>query len=308
MPRRKDDDAVIQVQRHRRRHGLSRQVLQSDQGRSDCRLCDARQGYCGAFASLSQRAEPDVRCRSARSTWNGRATRARRSRCGSWCTPTTGRAAASAHVGAFGREHAMFAALKRKTGDHGSDDAALVEMTVDVSDKKQLEKLCARDAADFRRARRGTHSISRTNDHAMTTQLPTRTYRDLEIQRHRYRLEGRASQLLRRRISARLVPLRDVHRRARDRAAPKERSGQGQPAIRSRCTSRRTQNAQHRAGRAITRCGSTGTTAITPGSTRRIICGGSALCEMQASRRDAASDQICRRKSRSSKMKPNSLR
>ena len=75
--------------------------------------------------------------------------------------------AAPAHDVSSRTKIPMSAASKPRTDVPASNDAGIVEMTVDVRDKKQLEKLCS-----AMRRISGVRDVERTN-HSMTTQLTT---------------------------------------------------------------------------------------------------------------------------------------
>ena len=115
-------------------------------------------------------------------------------------------------------------------------DGGVVEMTVDVRDKKQLEKL----VSAMRRIS-GVRDVERLSTDNVFFNRP-RTHRHLQIQRHQDRLEGRPSQRIRPGVSPRQVPLRQLHRSARHPAAP-ARIGQPFPNVQARA-----QNARRGAG------------------------------------------------------------
>ena len=116
-------------------------------------------------------------------------------------------------------ENTNIRSLEAKTElDH---DGGMVEMTVDVRDKKQLEKL----VSAMRRIS-GVRDVERLIQLNMTISHRPRTHRHLQIEGHQDRLERRPPQRVRPRLPARQVPLRGLHRRARHAAAP---AASGQP-------------------------------------------------------------------------------
>ena len=130
-----------QSPRHRRSDGLSRQMLQSDPRRSHRRLCHARQRHRRPFPPVPQRAESDVRLRAQ----NRRGVGAQRDE----TFPVrivvhTDDRPGLLHqfTSALSDEKTNVRSLEARTDFSQTTDAAVVEMTVDVRDKKQLEKLC----------------------------------------------------------------------------------------------------------------------------------------------------------------------
>ena len=126
--------------------------------------------------------------------------------------------------------HFRAGATKTQHPQPGSQDAisirmaALVEMTVDVRDKKQLEKL----VSAMRRIS-GVRDVERLLQlNILCPQCSTdrpRTHRHLQIERHQDRLEGRPSQRVRpRRICATSAPAPPAPARTARRRANRKRS------------------------------------------------------------------------------------
>ena len=93
-------------------------------------------------------------------------------------------------------------------------------MTLEVKDKKQLERV----VSAIRRIS-GVRDIERVQQPVSTLVSRARAHRDFQIQRDQDRLERRPSQRICARLSARRMPLRDMHRRARNGAAEVELFG-----------------------------------------------------------------------------------
>ena len=124
-------------------------------------------------------------------------------------------------------ENTNIRSLEAKTEtDH---DGGVVEMTVDVRDKKQLEKLVSRHAAHLGRARRGAPLQLKMPYSTDPEHIAISKSKGIKIDWK----DGHHSEYGLH-VPARQVSLRDVHRRARHAAA---QAGGGQS--RSRCTSRR---------------------------------------------------------------------
>ena len=108
-------------------------------------------------------------------------------------------------------QHPQPGSARRRQRDGG----AIIDMTVEVKDKKQLERV----VSAIRRIS-GVRDIERVN------RTPrTRTHRHFQIERHQDRLEGRPSQRVRAGLPARRMSLRHLHRRARHRAAEDQLRG-----------------------------------------------------------------------------------
>jgi len=149
-------------------------------------------------------------------------------------------------------------------------DGGVVEMTVDVRDKKQLEKLVATMRRNFWRPRRRA-AVQLKMPVSMPVSTGPRTHRHFQIERHQDRLEGRPSQRFWTDVPARQVPLRCLYRRSRYAAAPAG-SGQSVPDVQAG-----NEDVERGRGRwATTPSGSTERWATTAGSTRTNISAGSA--------------------------------
>ena len=129
-----------QSSRHRRHHGVPREVLQPDPRREDRRLHHARQGRVGARGDVPERPEPDVRSRSAASTSSG-------TRRTSDQAPYTVRLTMQVED-----RKGMLAEISAKVSDintnitnmearTGDDQQARIDMTVEISDVKHLERV-----------------------------------------------------------------------------------------------------------------------------------------------------------------------
>ncbi len=125
-------------------------------------------------------------------------------------------------------EQSNIRSLEATPDDKRGDDGAVMDMTVEIRDKKQLERVAGRDPPHLRRSRRRSERNDRDASRA-------RAHRHFQVERHSGRLERRPSQPVHAGVFARRMSLRQLHRRAWHGAA-EERPTRPRPPARSRCT------------------------------------------------------------------------